>query len=152
MSSVKRLQFSTVIDAPPEVVWRVMLDDATYRRWTEAFAEGSHYEGSWAEGERIRFLVPSGDGMVAEIAERREHEFLSIRHLGVVSDGVEDTDSEAVRAWAPAHENYTFEADGQGTRLVVEQEVAGDYEQALGETWGKALESLKILCEDEAAR
>jgi len=58
-------------------------------------------------GERIQFLSPSGDGMVAEIAENRTNEFISIRQLGLIKKGVEDTESEAVRAWAPVYENYT---------------------------------------------
>jgi hypothetical protein len=107
MTSTKRVQFSTEIAAPPARVVEVMTDPDTYRQWTAPFAEGSHFEGSWAQGERIRFLAPSGDGMVAEIAEHRPNEFISIRHLGMISDGVEDTESEEVRAWAPAYENYT---------------------------------------------
>lgn len=152
MSDVRRLRFEETIEAPVEVVWETMLGDEGYRRWTAVFAEGSHFEGSWSEGSRIRFLAPSGDGMVAEIAENRRHEFLSIRHLGVVADGVEDTTSDAVRAWAPAYENYTFHPVPEGTRVVVDQEVAPEYEQMMQETWGKALAKLKQLCEAAADR
>ena len=35
-----RLTFSTTINAPKELVWRTMLEDETYRKWTSAFAEG----------------------------------------------------------------------------------------------------------------
>ena len=48
-------------------------DPDTYRDWTSAFAEGSHFVGSWEEGARILFLGPSGDGMVATIAARRPY-------------------------------------------------------------------------------
>ena len=36
-----KLTFSTTIAAPSELVWRTMLEDATYRNWTSAFQEGS---------------------------------------------------------------------------------------------------------------
>lgn len=150
MSNVKRIQFSTTIKAPVPVVWASMLDAESYRRWTKAFAEGSYYEGSWSQGSRIRFLIPSGDGMVAEIAENRPNEFISIRHIGFIINGIEDTESDSVRAWAPAFENYTFSSVPEGTKLVVDQDVTADFEQFMTDTWPKALGLLKQLCEDKA--
>lgn len=151
MSNVTRLQFSTTINAPVAVVWETMLDAESYRRWTSAFTEGSYYEGSWSQGSRIRFLSPSGDGMIAEIAENRPHEFVSIRHLGYIANGVEDTESDAIRAWAPAYENYTFQSVPEGTRLVVDQDVTANFEQFMKDAWPKALGLLKQLCEEKGA-
>ena len=147
MPSTKRIQFTATIKAPPGVVWRHVTDPESYRRWTSAFAEGSCFEGSWEPGARIRFLAPSGDGMVSEIAECRTNEFISIRHLGFMANGVEDTTSEAVRAWAPAYENYTFSPTTEGTTMVVEQDVAAEWEEHLAEAWPKALAILKELSE-----
>lgn len=147
MADVRRLQFSSTIRAPVAVVWEVMLGAETYRRWTTAFADGSYYEGSWRQGSRIRFLSLTGDGMVAEIAENRPNEFISIRHLGYIVNGIEDTESEAVRAWAPAFENYTFAAVPEGTRLVVDQDATADFEQYMNDAWPRALELLRQLCE-----
>ena len=81
-----------------------MLEQDGYRAWTSAFCEGSYYLGSWDEGARIEFLAPSGCGIVAVIAENQPTEFVSIRHLGVIENVVEDTTSDTVRAWAPAYE------------------------------------------------
>lgn len=148
MPQIKRVQFETTIEAPVSVVWETMLGAESYSRWTSAFTEGSSYEGSWTEGSRIRFLAPSGDGMVSEIVENRPHEFLSIRHLGLVANGIEDTESEAVRAWAPAYENYTFSSVPEGTRLIVDQDVAAEFEESMQEAWPKAFALLKELCED----
>ena len=147
MSNVKRIQFSATIKAPVAVVWELMLGAESYPRWTKAFTEGSYYEGSWSQGSRIKFLSPSGDGMVAEIAENRPNEYISIRHLGYIANGVEDTESDSVRAWAPAFENYTFSSVPEGTRIVVDQDVTADFEQFMKDTWPKALELLKKLCE-----
>lgn len=144
----KTLHFPIRIEAPREKVWSVMLDAPTYEQWTAPFCEGSRYEGGWNRGDRIRFLTPSGEGMVSEIVESRRPEFVSIRHLGEIRDGVEDTTSEKVRAWAPAFENYTFdEAPGGGTQLRVDVDVLPDYEQFMKDTFPKALARLKQLCE-----
>ena len=66
-------------------------------------------------------------------------------------NGVEDTESESVRAWAPAFENYTFITVPEGTRLVVDQDVTADFEQCMKDTWPKAFELLRQLCEDQGA-
>ena len=149
MTTVKRLRFSTTIAAPAAKVWDTMFGAETYTRWTAAFTEGSYFEGDWSDGSRMKFLAPGGSGMIAEIAERREHEFLSIRHVGFVMNGVEDTESDAVRAWAPAYENYTFTAVPGGTRITVDQDLAAEHEESMQEIWARALGVLKRICEQE---
>jgi hypothetical protein len=150
MPIAKRIQFTIDIEAPVPAVFSTMLDPRSYRDWTTAFAEGSYYEGSWQQGQKIRFMAPSGDGMVSEIAEHRVNEFTSIRHLGYVANGVEDTQSDAIRAWAPAYENYSFRPTALGTRLVVDQDVTPEFEQYIAQAWPKALQRLKQLCEGGA--
>jgi len=141
------LHFPIFIAAPRQQVWSAMLHSPTYEQWTAAFCEGSRYEGSWDAGQRIRFLTPSGEGMVAEIAEHRPAEFVSIRHLGSISNGVEDTTSEAVRAWAPCLENYTFSDAPGGTQLQVDVDTFSTYEQFMQDAFPKALARLKAICE-----
>ncbi|RMF59106.1 MAG: SRPBCC domain-containing protein [Calditrichaeota bacterium] len=148
MSTLKQLQFSILIHAPVKVVWDKMLGAETYTRWTAPFTEGSYFEGEWDEGSKIKFLSPSGDGMIAEIAENRPHEFISIRHIGFIVDGVEDTESDSVRSWAPAYENYTFQEQPEGTLLTIDQDVTPDFEEYMKEVWPKALQILKQLCEE----
>ena len=148
---MKRLQFTTTIAAPVDTVWRLMLAPDSYSDWTSAFSEGSRYEGSWEQGAKIRFLGPSGDGMLSEIAENRRHQFISIRHLGFLADGVEDTTSDAVRAWAPAYENYTFTAVPEGTRLDIELDIPPEWAEHMGEAWPNALALLKAASEAAAA-
>lgn len=150
MPPLKRIQFSEFIAAPADRVSTLMTSHGGYEQWTTPFAEGSTFNGSWEQGQRIRFLAPGGDGMVAEIAEHRRGAFVSIRHIGVVKDGRDDTESEAARAWAPAYENYTFESVDGGTRVVVDIDVTDDWESFMRETWPRALGVLKALCESNA--
>ena len=148
----KTLTFQVDIQAPRQRVWQTMLDAEGYRAWTAAFCEGSTYEGSWDQGAAIRFLAPSGDGMIAEIAEHRPAEWVSIRHLGMIEKGVADTTSDKVRAWAPAYENYHFQAlPGNGCRVTVTLDTLPDYEAYMLDAYPKALALLKSGCEGTAA-
>lgn len=140
----KTLEFTVRIAAPRAAVWQAMLEHPTYEQWTAAFAEGSTYEGSWAQGERIRFVAPSGEGMLAEIAENRPCEYLSIRHLGMVAkDGTADLAND----WAPAYENYTYEDAGGGTLVRVAIDVLPEYEGFMRTTFPMALQKLRQVCE-----
>jgi len=149
---MKKLHFSMLINAPKDKVWHAMLDDQPYREWTNAFNEGSHYKGSWEKGSKILFLGPDPNtgqegGMVSRIFENRPYEFISIEHLGIVQNGVEDTTSEAARKWAPAFENYTFKDRAGATEVLVDIDVEDEYVQMFSEMWPKGLRKLKELAE-----
>lgn len=151
---MQKIHHSITIRAPREKVWHTMLDDATYRIWTEVFAKGSHYVGDWSEGSKILFLAPGNNaemGMVSRIAENRPYEFLSIEHLGVIENGVEDTTSEAARKWAPAYENYTFTDTANGTEVVVDMDIEEEHRAMFEKLWPAALEKLKELTEQSVA-
>ncbi|WP_291213812.1 SRPBCC domain-containing protein [Hydrogenophaga sp.] len=140
--------FDILIQAPREQVWTTMLQSPTYEQWTSVFCEGSRFEGSWDAGQTIRFFGSDGNGMVSEIAEHRPAEFVSIRHLGFIANGQDDTTSDAVRAWAPCFENYSFSDESGGTRLRVALDAFGGYEDMMAKLWPSALDKLKRLCED----
>jgi uncharacterized protein YndB with AHSA1/START domain len=147
-----KLHFSIAINAPTAKVWSTMLDDATYRVWTEAFTSGSHYVGDWSKGSKILFLGPDPNtgklgGMVSRIAENRLHEYISIEHLGMVQDGMEDTTSEAVKAWSGAQENYTFKERNGNTEVLVDIDITEDWKEMFESAWPKALQKLKELAE-----
>lgn len=149
---MQKIHFSITINAPRKKVWDTMLQDATYRQWTSAFnAQGSWYEGDWSEGSRIRFLGPgengSVSGMVSQIKDLRPYEYVSIEHLGIVTNGQEDTTSDAVKAWTPAFENYTFKERDGATEVLVDMDTNDDYKQMFEDTWPKALQKLKELSE-----
>jgi uncharacterized protein YndB with AHSA1/START domain len=145
--------FTTIINAPREKVWHTMLDDVTYREWTKPFNEGSRYEGKWETGSEMRFVGvdESGKemgGMYSKIKESRPFEFVSIEHLGMISESGEvDTTSESVKKWAPAFENYTFNDTEHGTEVHVEIDVADEWKDMFNDMWPKALTKLKEIAE-----
>lgn len=148
---MEKLHFKIEIDAPKEKVWDTMLEDKTYRIWTEAFGTGCYYEGSWNKDSKILFLAPDENGkmrgMVSRIKENRKYEFLSIEHIGMVSDGKEDTTSDEVKNWAGAHENYTLKEKNGKTEVFVEMDSNENYAEMFNDMWPKALEKLKELSE-----
>jgi uncharacterized protein YndB with AHSA1/START domain len=146
-----KLTFSTTIAAPKELVWRTMLEDTTYRKWTSAFQEGSYAVTDWKPGSKALFLAPDGSGMVSRVAEHRPNEVLSLEHLGVVKNGVEDTTSAEVKKWAGARENYTLRENSGSVTLTIEMDTADSYTQYFEETWPKALAALKELAESRVA-
>lgn len=149
---MQKLHFSIVINAPADKVWSTMLDDNTYRIWTEAFSPGSYYKGDWNKGSKILFLGPGEkgeSGMVSRIKENRKHEFISIEHLGMVQDGKEDTTSEETKAWAGALENYTFKEKNGATELLIDLtgNFADEFATMFEDMWPNALKKLKEIAE-----
>jgi hypothetical protein len=67
-----------------------------------------------------------------------------------VQNGVEDTESPEVKAWAPAFENYTFTENNGVTEVKIDTDVAPEFEDYMSQAWPKALVKLKALCETSA--
>ncbi len=150
---MEKIHYSIAINAPREKVWQIMFADETYRQWTKPFNEGSYYIGNWEQGSEIRFVGcdengnPQAGGMYSRIEENRLHEFMSIKHLGIITNGVVDTTSDEVKKWAPAFENYTFTDVDGATQLDVDIEINQEYKESFDQMWPKALAVLKELAE-----
>ena len=145
---MKKLNFSTRINAPREKVWNVLWDDATYRAWASAFADGSYAKtDNWKEGTKVLFLGPTGDGMVSMVAKNKQNEYMSFKHLGEVKKGIEDIASEGGKGWAGAMENYTLKEENGKTTLEVEMDSTDEFSEYFSNTWPRALEKVKELSE-----
>ncbi len=152
---MEEMNFSIIINAPKEKVWKTMLDQDTYRQWTDVFMPGSHYVGDWSEGSKIFFLSPDENGkmsgMVSRIKENKLYEFVSIENKGIVHDGKEDTSSKEAKQWSGSLENYTFKDIGGKTEVQVDllsdMKVEDDYKKTFQDMWLKALKKLKEISE-----
>ncbi len=142
--------FTVLINAPKEKVWDAMLADETYRQWTAAFMPGSYYIGNWEKGSKIQFVAKdeSGkvSGMSSEIADSRPYEFVSIHHLGVVADGVEDITSPQALQWR-GYENYTLHEQDGKTELIIDVDVNEEMAAYMKDAWPKGLQKLKEIAE-----
>lgn len=144
---MEKNEFKILIDAPPEKVWNVLWNDASYPQWTSAFAEGSKVETDWKEGSKVLFLDGKGQGMISIIAKKKPNEFMSFKHIGTVNNGVEDLDSPQTKEWAGALENYTLKNTGGKTELVVDMDMTEEYKDYFIKTWPMALDKVKELAE-----
>lgn len=144
---MEKQQFKIFIDAPREKVWDILWNDTSYREWTSVFSEGSRAETDWKKGSKVLFLGSSDEGMVSTIVENIPNEFMSIKHLGIVKNGVEDLNSEKAKEWAGSLENYTLKTVNGKTELTVDMDITNEYKDYFQTTWPKALEKVKELAE-----
>lgn len=151
---MKKLQFKINIKAPVTKVFDFMLGrntKSTYEQWTSLFNPTSTYEGSWDKGNKILFIGidEKGEkgGMVSKIVENILYQFVSIQHYGLLKAGKEITEGPEVEQWANGFENYTFEENKEVTTLTVDLDTTEDFVDYMNQTYPKALDKLKELCE-----
>jgi uncharacterized protein YndB with AHSA1/START domain len=143
------MNFKIEINAPRERVWEILFGEKTYSIWTAPFAEGSTAETDWQKGSKALFHDGSGKGMISRIAENVPNEYMSIEHLGMFDNGKEDFESEEVKKWAGAKENYTLTDLGGKTALVIDMDMGDDKNMIayFEKTWPQALDKVKELAE-----
>ncbi len=147
---MEKMKFKISIDAAKEKVWETLWNDTTYRIWTAIFSPGSRVETTWKEGSKVLFLNGENEGMVSKILAKKDNEFMSFQHLGMVDkDGNEDTESDQVKAWAGTLENYYLRSVNGGTEVSIEMDVADNYKDYFKKTWPSALQKLKELAEED---
>lgn len=149
--SMKKIQFEIFINAAPDKVFALMLAPDTYQEWTSAFNPGSFYRGNWDEGAAIHFVGTdeqgNESGMVSRIQKNIPGSCICIEHLGILQDGKEVLEGPEIEIWKGGLECYYFTPSGAGTHLKVVMDTIGNFETYFSETWPKALELLKELCE-----
>ncbi|CAH0997805.1 hypothetical protein EMA8858_03939 [Emticicia aquatica] len=151
---MKKLQFKVSIKAPLTKVYNFMLgtnSKTTYEQWTSVFNPTSTYEGRWEKGNKILFLGVDENGekggMISKIAENIPNHFVSIQHYGILKADEEITEGPEVEKWANGFENYTFEENNGITIVTVELDTDEDFLTYMNQTYPKALDRLKELCE-----
>lgn len=151
---MKTLQFKVSIDAPVSKVYDFMLgtnSQSTYEQWTSLFNPTSSYEGSWEKGNKILFVGvdEKGEkgGMVSKIADNIPNQFVSIQHYGLLKASEEITEGPEVEKWANGFENYTFEENNGITTVSVDLDTNEEFLDFMSQTYPKALDKLKELCE-----
>ena len=85
--------------------------------------------------------------MISKIAEHIPNEYISIHHLGMYMNGVEDYDSEEVKKWTGAIESYKLSTKDGKSLLSIETDTTEEHQGYFEETWPKALEKVKELAE-----
>lgn len=148
---METLSYETVINAPLQKVWDILWGPETYDRWTQFFSPdstGSKMKTDWKVGGKTYFLNANDEGMVSTIDSLEEPNQIVFKHLGMVSNGVEDTQSKEVMEWSGAQEKYFLtDLDGK-TKLHVEVQVDKEWEEHMNTGFIKGLEVVKNLAEN----
>ncbi len=151
---MQKLQYKIQVQATIDKVYDCMLgisSKSTYEQWTYAFNPTSTYEGSWDKGSKMLFVGvdEKGEkgGMVSKIAENIHNQFVSIQHIGLLTGDKEITEGPEVEKWANGFENYTFEENNGITTITVDLDTTEDFVGYMNESYPKALDKLKELCE-----
>ena len=142
------LKHSIIINATPEKVWQSLWDSENYKKWTKPFMEGSYYEAdNLAEGGKVHFLTPSGDGMYSVIDSMKENQYMAFKHLGEVKNFKEMPLTDETKAWSGSMETYTLNKISEGTELVTTVETVKQYVDSMEKAFPQALQEVKIISE-----
>ena len=100
MGNMETVNIKLEISADKRKVWNKMLEKESYKLWTNAFHEGSYYEGSWDKGSAIRFLIVDKSGKLqgtfARVKENIEYEFAKNRLVLVDGSGQKNSAGQVV--------------------------------------------------------
>lgn len=145
------LHFEIRIKSSLDKVYNTMIDREGYKLWTSEFNPTSHFEGNWSKGSKILFIGTDREGkkggMVSIIRENIPGKFISIEHTGIYQNGEEVTSGPKVEGWKGSLENYTFSVENDMILVAVDLDADPDFREYFLETWPRALEKLKNICE-----
>lgn len=145
---METLNYEMVINAPIGRIWNLLWDPETYPIWKQFFAPGSKMTSDWEVGGKTYFTDQSGDGMVSTITSLEIPTHVIFSHLGHVKDGVEDTESRAVKEWSGAEEKYFLRAiDENTTELRAVVHSVGYQEEMMNNGFNQGFEMIKKLAE-----
>ena len=145
---MEKLKYQTEINASAEKVWDVLWNENTYSKWTYYFSPDSNMVTDWQVGGKTYFTDSSKkNGMVSTIERIEKPKHLIFKHLGEIHNGVEDVDSEKIKAWNGSLEAYYLEENDGKTTLRVEVDSDENFKDMFDNGFRKGLEIIKELSE-----
>ena len=146
---METLNYEIHINAPIQKVWDLLWKPETYSIWTQFFTPGSQMKTDWKIGGKTYFVDQAGDGMVSTIESLNEPYEVVFKHLGMIKNGVEDTETKEVKEWSGAEEKYFLRAiDHNTTELRVVTHIFGDDEEYVSNGLNQGFAMLKKLAEN----
>ncbi|WP_298151614.1 SRPBCC domain-containing protein [Flavobacterium sp.] len=144
---MKTIHKSIEITAPKEKVWMVLLEEAYIKDWYQSFGEGITAETDWIEGHRVRFSDGSNSGLTGIIAEKKPYEKITFRYEGIITNNVEDRESEKAKAIAGSEETYALSEENGNTWLSVSLDIDERYYDDMAMMWEVALQRISELAQ-----
>jgi len=146
---MEKLNYQIEIDTSAEKVWDILWNEKTYSQWTYYFSPDSNMITDWQVGGKTYFTDSSKkNGMVSTIENIEKSKHLIFKHLGEMVDGVEDVDSEKVKAWNGSLEAYYLEENNGKTTLTIEVDSNDEFKEMFDNGFKKGLEVIKNLSEN----
>ena len=146
---METLNYEIHINAPIQKVWDLLWKPETYSIWTQFFTPGSQMKTDWEIGGKTYFVDQAGDGMVSTIESLNEPYEVVFKHLGMIKNGVEDTETKEVKEWSGAEEKYFLRAiDDNTTEVRLITHIFGDDEEFVNNGFNHGFVMLKKLAEN----
>ncbi|WP_312767803.1 SRPBCC domain-containing protein [Epilithonimonas sp.] len=146
---MEKLKYQIEINATAEKVWDILWNEKTYSQWTYYFSPDSNMVTDWQVGGKTYFTDSSKkNGMVSTIERIEEPKYLIFKHLGELHNGVEDVDSEKVKAWNGSLEAYFLDENNGKTILKVEVDSNDEFKEMFDNGFKKGLEVIKNISEN----
>lgn len=142
---METLSYEKVIKASKQKIWDVIWGN--YGEWTQFFSPNSSIKSDWKVNGKTYFLDSKGNGLVSTIDSLEEPNSVVFKHLGLLQDSIEDTQSKEVIEWNGCYEKYILiDFDGE-TKLHAEVQVEKDHREHMNNAFNKGLEIIKQLSE-----
>lgn len=147
---METLNYEIHINAPIQKVWDLLWNPETYPKWTQFFAPDSQMKTDWQIDGKTYFTDKNGDGMVSTIESLEKPREVVFKHLGMIKNGIEDTESKEVKEWSGCQEKYFLRSiDENTTELRAITHINGEYEEFMNAGFKQGFEILKNLAESK---
>lgn len=147
--TIQTIEKSIIVNASKEQVWEVLVNDKFNRIWFEEFSVGTHAITDWQVDSKVVFEDTANSGLIGKVMENKPGKILSVMYEGVLTNGVEDYNSEMATFFKGAREIYRLHEKNGQTTLDIKSDMGDEYFDFMSAAWDKALEKIKQLAEGE---
>ena len=148
--AMRTFTYSTEINKPREFVFDKIIDQSVYADWTKAWGGDMTFVGDWKEGTNVTLMDKKRGGTKVLIEEFKPGEYIRAKHIAMVnSDNIEiELTDDNMRKWIGSVDEYYFEEESDyKTTLKMVLTVDEVFQQMYDDTWPKALQFFKEVCE-----
>jgi uncharacterized protein YndB with AHSA1/START domain len=144
---MKKITYTTKINATPEKVWKTLWEPNYYEQWTSIFHIGSYMISNWIQGGTVHFLTPSGNGMYSSISHLNNNHSVTFTHIGNIENYKEAPINESSKSWSGSEESYNLSFENDYTLLTVHIDAITENESFINTNFPKALAIIKDIAE-----
>lgn len=147
---MKSLTYSIIINKPKDFVFDKLTDKSVYPDWAKAWGDGMKYEGEWKKGGYMSYFDNSQGGTKVIFEDLRPNEYIKAKHIAMVNpDNIEvELSDDMMKKWIGSLEEYYFKEEGDhATKLEIIMTVDEAFQEMFDNSWPKALNYFKEVCE-----